>query len=197
MAIARYSSLAFAGSLLLLPACSDDDDYDDQLCNGDTTVVRADPTVDFTLYTTFSLAPVAEPTEVPPTNVTANLAVANAAAVAELRKLGLTQVPPDSDPAPDLALFNIAATTGELGTTWVCSPGYVWIGWGYVWDPCAWMVEVPVTYTEGTLIVGLADPELSKVVFGGVLQGPVACGDTDTRIQAGVERIFQDYPTAD
>jgi hypothetical protein len=194
MAIARYLTLACVSSLAFLSACSDDDD--DDLCDGDTTVTRTDPAVDFTLYTTFALAPNAQPTAVP-ANVTTNLAIANAAAVAELRELGLTQVPPDSDPPPDLALFNIAATQGEAGTTWVCTPGYIWIGWGYVWDPCAWMVEVPIVYTEGTVVVGLADPVLSKVVFGGVLQGVLECGDTEARIQAGVERIFQDYPTAD
>jgi hypothetical protein len=32
------------------------------------------------------------------------------------------------------------------------------------------------------------------VVFGGVLQGVLECGDPAARIQAGVARIFQDYP---
>ena len=76
------------------------------------------------------------------------------------------------------------------------SPSYWWTGWGYAWDPCAWMVEVPVVYTEGTVVVGLADPAVSKVVFGGVLQGILECSDSTGRIQAGVARIFQDYPTA-
>jgi len=57
------------------------------------------------------------------------------------------------------------------------------------------MVEIPVTYTEGTLVVGLADPAADKVVFGGVLQGVLECSsDTAGRIQSGVARIFQDYP---
>ncbi|HWO14640.1 MAG TPA: DUF4136 domain-containing protein [Polyangiaceae bacterium] len=197
MNIARYLTLACVGSLAFGAACSDDDD--DDLCTGDTVVTRTDPAADFTLYTTFAVSPDVEPVDVSmPADVTTNLAVANAAATAQLIALGLTLVAADADPPPDLVLFNIAATQGETGTQWVCTPGYIWVGWYYVWDPCAWMVEVPVAYTEGTLIVGLADLDLSKVVFGGVLQGILECGgDTESRIQSGVARIFQDYPTAD
>jgi hypothetical protein len=195
MTIARYWAWAGVGSLtvLSLSGCSDDDD-DDDLCNGDTVVTRADPSVDFALYTTFSVAPDAALPDDLPADVTKNLDLANDAAVSQLLALGLTQVPPSNDPAPDLALFNIAASRLEMGTTWVCTPGYWWSVWGYVWDPCAWMVEVPVAYTEGTVVVGLADPAASKVVFGGVLQGVLECGDPAARIQAGVARIFQDYP---
>ena len=195
MAIARFGFLAGVALLALFSACDDDDDYEDTICNGDQVVTRTDPTVDFAQYKTFSVAPEeALPPDLPG-GVATNLAVANAAAVSELQKLGLTQVQPDSDPPPDLGLFNIASTKKETGTTWECAPGYWWTGWGYVWDPCAWMVEIPVTYTEGTIIVGLADPTLDKVVFGGVLQGVLECSsDTAGRIQAGVARIFTDYP---
>jgi hypothetical protein len=195
MTMARFgflAGLAFSG---LFSACDDDDDDEDDICTGDTVVTRADSAVDFAQYKTFSVAPDdALPADLP-ADVTTNLAVANAAAVSELVKIGLTQVPPDSEPAPDLGLFNIAATQKQMGTTWECTPGYWWTGWGYVWDPCAWMVEIPVVYTEGTLVVGLADPAADKVVFGGVLQGVLECSsDTAGRIQSGVARIFQAYP---
>ena len=199
MAIARYLTLAGISSLAFLSAlsaCSDDHE-DDQLCTGDTVVTRTDPSADFSLYTTFAVSPTTAPAPALPQDVTANLAIANAAAVAELRALGLTQVEPDSDPPPDLGLFNIAGTKQEVGTTWICVPGYYWTGWGYIWDPCAWMSEIPVVYTEGTVVVGLADVAATKVVFGGVLQGILECGgDTAARIQSGVERIFAQYPTA-
>ncbi|HKO94770.1 MAG TPA: DUF4136 domain-containing protein [Polyangiaceae bacterium] len=195
MAIARYLTLACVGSLAFFAACSDDEE--DSLCTGDTVYTRADPTADFESYTTFAVSAEATPNDLP-ADFEANLGVANAAASAQLVALGLTLVAADADPPPDLTLFNIAATKKEVGTEWVCSPGYIWIGWYYVWDPCAWMVEVPFTYTEGTLAVGVADPVLSKVVFGGVLQGVLECGsDTTARIQSGVARIFDDYPTAD
>jgi len=194
MAFARFGFLAGVALVALFSACDDDDDYDDDICTGDTVVTRADPTADFAQFQTFSVAPDAALPDVP-ANVATNLAVANAAAVVELMKIGLTQVAADSDPPPDLALFNMAATQKQMGTTWECTPGYWWTGWGYVWDPCAWMVEIPVTYTEGTLVVGLADPAADKVVFGGVLQGVLECSsDTAGRIQSGVARIFQDYP---
>jgi len=197
MAIARYLTLACLGSLTLFAACSDDEE--DSLCTGDTVYTRTDPDADFTTYTTFAVSAEATPTDISvPPDVEANLGVANAAATAQLIDLGLTLVDADADPPPDLVLFNIAATQKQTGTEWVCSPGYIWIGWYYVWDPCAWMVEVPFVYTEGTLAVGVADPVLEKVVFGGVLQGILECGsDTASRIQSGVARIFQDYPTAD
>lgn len=196
MAIARVGFLAGLAWVALFSACDDDDDYDDEICTGDQVVTRTDPTADFAQYKTFSVAPDETLPDVP-ADVVTNLAVANAAAAAELQKIGLTQVAPDSDPPPDLALFNIAGTQKQMGTTWECTPGYWWTGWGYVWDPCAWMVEIPVVYTEGTLVVGLADPAADRVVFGGVLQGVLECSsDTAGRIQAGVARIFTDYPRA-
>jgi hypothetical protein len=200
MAIARYLTLAGVSSLAFLStvsACSDDHE-DDNLCTGDTVVTRMDPAADFSLYTTFAVFPEAVPAVDVPADVTTNLAIANAAAAAELREIGLTQVEPDADPPPNLGLFNVAATMQEVGTTWICVPGYYWSGWGYIWDPCAWMSEIPVKYTEGTVIVGLADVAATKVVFGGVLQGILECGgDTAARIQSGVERIFTQYPKPD
>jgi hypothetical protein len=199
MTISRRFVLACVSTLACLPACDDDDDdYDsidiEELCT-DNTVTRIDYEADFSTFTTFTIAPDdALPANVP-ADVRTNLAVANDAAAAELVALGLTQVEPDSDPPPDLAIFNLAATQLETTTTWECVPGYWWTGWSYAWDPCAWMVEVPVTYTEGTVVVGLADPAAQQVVFGGALQGVLECGgDATARIEAGVKRIFLDYP---
>lgn len=198
MTIAHRFVWACFGAALALPACSDDDDDDESidieaLCT-DVTATRIDYNADFSAFETFAVTPdEALPADVP-ADVRTNLEVANTAAVAELVALGLVQVEPDSDPPPDLALFNLAATQQETTTTWECVPGYWWTGWGYAWDPCAWMVEVPVTYTEGTLVIGLADPAAQQVVFGGALQGVLECGDSAARIQAGVARIFGDYP---
>lgn len=198
MTIARRFVWACFGVSLVLPACSDDDDDDDsvtieELCT-DITATRIDYSADFASFQTFTVAPDdALPPDVP-ADVSTNLAIANAAAAEELLALGLVQVEPDSDPPPDLALFNLANTELETSTYWECTPGYWWTGWGYAWDPCAWMVEVPVTYTEGTVVIGLADPVAQTVVFGGALQGVLECGDSAARIQAGVARIFSDYP---
>jgi hypothetical protein len=189
---------ACASALAFLPACSDDDDdYEsidvEQLCT-DSTVVRVDYNADFGSFDTFAITPdEALPPDVP-ADVRTNLAVANDAAAAELVALGLVEVDVNSDPPPDLALFNLAATQQETTTSWECVPGYWWTGWSYAWDPCAWMVEVPVTYTEGTLVVGLADPAAQQVVFGGALQGVLECGDSAARIESGVARIFGEYP---
>ena len=79
MAIARLGFLAGVAWLALFSACDDDDDYDDDICNGDYVVTRVDPTVDFAQYMTFSVAPDEALPDGLPANVTANLAVANAA----------------------------------------------------------------------------------------------------------------------
>ena len=95
------------------------------------------------------------------------------AASAELQKRGLTEVAADAN--PDLNLFSISATRGMTGTYWECAPGYYWYGWTYIYDPCAWMVPINFYYTEGTVVVGVADPKLQKVVFGGAVQGILEC----------------------
>lgn len=185
--------------------CSNDDD--DEICE-DVTVTQADDDADFAAYRTFAVHEIGETIggggagggesiEIPD-DVEANLEVANDEAVAQLKKLGLEEVDPDKE-TPDLWVFSAAAKEGEDGTYWACVPGWSWWGWYYYWDPCAWLQPIDFEYTVGTLLVGVADASTEKPVFGGFVQGILECSedklDLNERIEAGVENIFEDYPT--
>lgn len=182
--------------------CSSDDDEDD-ICE-DFVTTRTDEDADFSDYQTFAVA------ELPgdgsalggsgselPDDVQANLEIANDAAVANLEDLGLTEVDPD-DETPDLWVFSAAATETETGTYWACVGGWEWWGWSYVWDPCAWLAPIDFEYTEGSLIVGVADSTTEEPVFGGLVQGILECSETESaledRITDAVDEIFESYP---
>jgi len=165
---------------------------------GTAVVSRADPTVDFTAIGTFAFVPEEDyPDELPddlPDDVVADLRAANDAMRRELIALGLTEVDPDVDD-PDVFAFSLAASETENGIVWECVPGYVWWGgWGYVWDPCAWLRPIEVNVEIGSVLVGLADPVEEAAVFGGVVQGVIPCGDAEERLVRGIARIFDAYP---
>ena len=171
--------------------CSSDDDG--EVCSTDDVVkTSVDEDVDFTSYTTFALLPEEDFPEDTPDDVKRNLTTAVNAAKDELEELGLEEVDIDAD--PDVVLFALSKTEDEDAVYWECVGG--WYGyWYWVWDPCAWMVPVPIEYTVGSLVVGLADPAEEKVVFGGVSQSILEC-DTDLseRIEEAVDTMFEDYP---
>jgi hypothetical protein len=168
----------------------------------DTVVTRANPEADFDSYQTFrivdeltlaNLEDAGVNTGLIPDDVLLNVDIANDQARIELEALGLTQVSGDTE--ADLGVVTMASTGETGGTVWECVPGY-WYGyWDYYWDPCAWLVPVYVEYTVGSLFVGLADPSLEAVAFGGVLQGVVNdSGRVEDRIRSGVHAMFQQYP---
>jgi len=188
-------------AITVASACADDDD--DDTCE-DSVATRVLPGVDFSTFQTFALLPAdSYPDDVPddlPDDIETDLLVAGAAAKSNLLELGLTEVDFAATPEPDLVVFNVAGSSGETGTVWTCVPGYVWWGWYWYWDPCAWYEAVPVEYTVGTVVVGLADGvnrETGQVVFGGAVQGVLECGDTQARLEAGVNSIFDAYPTVE
>ena len=166
-------------------------------CN-DEVVTHADTDVDFSAVRTFAIVPEEDiPDELPgdlPDDAETHLATTLEAARQELEEIGLVEVDPDVE-TPDVWLFDVAATESQSGVIWTCMSGWVWWGgWGWVWDPCAWIAPIQVSYSIGTVIVGLADAEHEKVVFGGVIQGALTCGNTETRIQEGVRAVFAEYP---
>jgi hypothetical protein len=191
----RIAIIVSGAALCTLSGCEEDEP---DICD-DTVVTRADPSNDFTMYSTFSVVPDSEyPLEVPPdlpANTTGDLQAASAAMRRELVALGLTEVDFVDPPTADLLAFNLAASEDEAGIVYECVPGYYWYGWwGYVWDPCAWLQPIPVEYEVATVIVGLADTVDEQVVFGGVVQGVLECGDSRQRLDSGVSRIFDQYP---
>jgi hypothetical protein len=190
----RVGVLVLGIAMFGLAACAEDEP---SVCE-DTRVSRADPDADFTAFKTFAVAPESEyPTELPsdlPEDTRTHLEDANDATTRELLLLGLDEVDYATG-NPDLVVFSLAASDDETGIVYECVPGYYWYGWwGYVWDPCAWLAPIPVDYEVATVVVGVADPVEEEVVFGGAIQGVLECGDADDRLDAGVKRIFEDYP---
>jgi hypothetical protein len=178
-------------------ACSEPDP--NQEC-GDTIVTRANPSTDFSMISTFAVVPEADyPADLPsdlPSDTKTNIFAANEAARSALIAQGLTEVDPAVED-PDVWLFSLAATETDTGYAWECVPGYVWWGWFWAWDSCAWLAEVPVDYEIGTVIIGLAevsDDTTGEIVFGGAVQGVLDCDSPRERVEAAVEKIFAQYP---
>lgn len=169
---------------------------------GDEVLTRQDDDADFESYETFAVLEV-EAGGLGglggggggvPEDVRLNLELANDAAAEQLELLGLEQV--GTDDSPDLYVLSASASQEETGIYWYCVPDWYWWGWYYYWDPCAWMAPIPFDYTVGTLLVAVVDASTEKPVFGGLVQGVLECTDDDleSRIEAGVETIFDDYP---
>jgi hypothetical protein len=190
-----YQGLALAAmAAVLSTACSDDDGYYEDACDDQRVESRADPTGDFANYHTFSVPSEDDLPPGLPINVQAGIQAANEAAEKELRLLGLVKV--EADEMPDLTLFSLVRSSEETGVVWTCVPGYWWGYWGWMWSSCAWLEAVPVDYTVGTLVVGVADPKAEKVVFGGAAKGILECrSNTYESINTAVHAIFAGYPT--
>ncbi|MFO0694688.1 MAG: DUF4136 domain-containing protein [Polyangiales bacterium] len=178
---------ALVVAAVLIGSCADDTNYND------TITTHVDPGVDFSQYHTFALSTAPAPPGTP-TNVAVNLATAQEEARAQLLAYGLTEVD-GATGNPDLVVFSLGASQQSGGYVWSCVPGYWWGYWGWVWDPCAWLEPIYVSYAVGSLVVGTVDPKLQKIVFGGVAQGTITNeGNPTERIQQDVARIFADYP---
>jgi hypothetical protein len=188
--ISRGCCAVFA--LSLATACNDDPEPVEDYVSS-----WASSTADFSEYETyrFATAEDAPPGAMkPPEDVQAQLMLVNDAMRAELNARGMREV--TGDTKPDVFAFNVAATMDEEAVYWDCVEGWWW--WGYYywsWDPCAYLVPVPVEYEVGTVILGLSDVERKEVVFGGVIQGLVDNrGDLDQRVKDAVSEVFDDYP---
>lgn len=186
--VGNLTSLAITWMLCGGAGCSDDEPSAQ-----DTVATTASPSADFTSYHTFALAQSKDPDAIPD-NVQTDLALVDDAMVAQLERRGLQQVGSDDD--PDLVAFNLATTDTEGTYYWDCVEGYWWGYWDQAWDPCAWLQPAYVEYTAGTIALGVADPALRQVVFGGVIRGVLDyTDDVEDRINDDVARVFDSYPT--
>jgi hypothetical protein len=185
------AAVVIATACAFSAGCSDDEPED----TIDTTV---NPNATFSEYQTFAFV---GPSDVDPTTarvipdaVMVNLDVANQAMREELTALGLIEVGPNDN--PDLRAFSLSTTQDEAAIYWACVDGY-WYGyWAWSFDPCSWLEPVYTEYTEGTILVGLVDPNMGEVVFGGLIQG-IAYGDSgdmEERIDDDMEEVFDAYP---
>jgi hypothetical protein len=194
----RQKLVIYAFSSLLTFAgcdCNDDDRPPDEVST------RVKPGVDFTDYSTFRINDEiddddledagVDPDDIPG-QVKLNIDIANDQARIELEERGLTEVDEDED--ADLVIASLGSTQDHGGYYWECVPGNWWGYWGWTWDPCAWLEPVYYQFSIGSMAIGLADPELEDVVFGGLLQGVADGSDTEDRIRSGVHSMFKDYP---
>ena len=97
---------------------------------------------------------------------------------------------------PDVTVFSLVRSSAESGVIWTCVPGWYWGYWGYYWSSCAWVDAVPVSYTVGTLVTGLAEPAHERIAFAGAAKGILECASsTQQSIDAAVAYIYSQYPT--
>jgi len=183
---------ALAAVLVLGAACGAGCGSDETSCS-DAVISRADPGGNFAKYATFAVPPADAYPDSLPVDVTTALLQANTSAAAELTKNGFQQVSPSEN--PDLSLFSLARTADQNALYWQCTGGY-WYGyWGWYWDSCAYLNQVSTSIPVGTVVVGLVDPALQKIVYGGAVQGVLSCGeDQASRVDAGVTTIMSNYP---
>ncbi len=189
----RYLSLLALP--LLLPACNN---RIDQVGDCSRVETKQSANAPFESYGTYAILTGDDvPPDVQldiPSDVETNLGKVNQQIRRNMDALGFTEVDPDAE-APDLWAFNLFFTDTETTIEWVCNGGYWWGWWGWGWDPCAFYDPIQIEYTVGTVVIGLADPDIDQVVFGGVLEEVLDCpGDLDTRLRDGVDEIFDDYP---
>lgn len=190
------------GTFLLLCTMSACDCDDDDGLPSDEVYVHIKRGVDFSDYKTFriddelteeDLADAGVDIEDFPEDLRLNIDSANDQARIELEKVGLTEV--EGDEEADLVIASLGSTKDEDAIYWECVPGYWWGYWGWYWDSCAWLDPDYVEYTVGSLVLGLNDPKLEEVVFGGLLSGVVTGGgNAEERIRAGVHEMFEKYP---
>lgn len=103
---------------------------------------------------------------------------------------------------PDVWAANGLARTMEEGTVWQCQGGWWWGWWGWYWDPCAWLVPVPVEFDVGNLFIPVGpapvEGEDTNIVFAGLAQSIASSGaDWQTKARAAVEAIFAQWPVND
>lgn len=179
-------------------SCDDDDLPPDEV------YARAKPGVDFKEYKTFKiddtltkeeLEAAGVDTDKIPKDVKYNIDIASDQARQELEDRGLDKVGEDEE--ADLVIASLGSKNDEDAIYWDCVPGYWWGYWGWYWDDCAWLEPEHVSYTIGSVAVGLADPKMKDMVFGGLVQGVGYGGAGDElefRIRSGVHQMFFKYP---
>jgi len=194
-ALRFYISVSVLGGSLLMTACNDDNDEPN-----DTVTTRSSATADFKSIKTFAISDKdsvpSSVAKVIPSSVGTNLDAVNDAVRNALEDQGLTEV--NNDDHPDVVAFSLAATSNQQALSWDCVDGY-WYGyWAYSWDPCAWLEPVYTEYTQGSVVIGLADPTQESVVFGGLIQGALDesldSEESQQRLQDDVNQVFDAYP---
>ena len=114
----------------------------------------------------------------------------------------LTLVPTDEvtpENQPDLWAANGLAQTTEGGYYYECVGGWWWGYWGWYWDSCAYWRPTYVEWDVGSLLIPVGPPppegDDPELIFAGLAQSVLGTGaDTETKVRAAVDAIFQQWP---
>jgi hypothetical protein len=163
--------------------------------DSDDVVEYADSQADFASYKTFAFTPAPSGAADLPNEVQSSLDVVNSELKKQLEEQGLTEV--NVSASPDVVVFSLESTKDSSALSWSCVPGY-WYGyWPWTYDPCSVMAPSYDEYKSGSIAVGLVDPALQRVVFGGVAESVVVGSGNDIQrlVDGAVDDIFKDYPS--
>ena len=169
--------------------------------------VRADDTVDFTEFETFSVI-TSDLVDVPPEapefdeqeafNDRVNRLIIEAMQAEPVCLKFIDPTETSEDNQPDLWAANGLGRSTEGGYYYECCGGWYWGWWGWYWDPCAYWCPNYVEYDVGSLFVPVGFPnngtEQGKAVFAGLAQAVVDGTDVDAKVRAAVQEIFRRWP---
>lgn len=169
--------------------------------------VRADDTVDFTEFRTFSVL-TSDLVDVPPEapefdeqeafNNRVNRLIIEAMQAEPVCLQFIDPTETSEDNQPDLWAANGLGRSTEGGYYYECCGGWYWGWWGWYWDPCAYWCPNYVEYDVGSLFVPVGLPndgtEEPKAVFAGLAQSVVDGTDVDEKVQAAIQEIFRQWP---
>jgi len=114
----------------------------------------------------------------------------------------MTFIPPEEvteENEPDLFAGNGLSRRTEEGTTWKCVGGWWWERWGAFWDPCAWLVAVPIEFEVGSLLIPVGprpkEGEEPAPVFTGLGEAVLSSqSNVERKVRIAVEAIFDQWP---
>ncbi len=114
----------------------------------------------------------------------------------------MTFIPPEEvtdDNEPDLFAGNGLSRRTEEGVTWKCVGGWWWGRWGAFWDPCAWLVAVPIEFDVGSLLVPVGprpeEGEDPSPVFTGLGEAVLRSqSNVERKVRIAIQAIFEQWP---
>jgi hypothetical protein len=147
----------------------------------------------FASYRTFAVAPPPDVDGGTSSDSVTSLQQADGAASAQLTQRGLARVEADQD--PDVIWFSLATTDAAAARVFPCLPGRFDGNWPFDFPPCAGFEGLYTRFEPQSLLVGLVDPHVSQIVFGGLIPNvPEASTAPGGRVAQGIAGVFSAYP---
>ena len=194
--------IALMASSFLALSCADN-----TIVRYGEVTVRADETVDFTQFQSFSVV-TSDLVEIPPEapefdeqeafNNKVNQLIIEAMQAEPVCLEFIDPTTTSEDNQPDLWAANGLGRSTEGGYYYECCGGWYWGWWGWYWDPCAYWCPNYVEYDVGSLFVPVGLPidstEEAKAVFAGLAQSVATGSDIDEKLRFAIQEIFRQWP---